>query len=105
MSQSHFVLPIYPAYARRIVGTSAVVWLLIRVVLVLVAKTVMLTAGASLLLVGAAVLLVWFDGRRFHEHLFHSNLGTPTTLVIALITATVGALEGLTIGLLIVLGY
>lgn len=75
---------LHPTYGWRIVRTSAVLWALIRLVLVLISWTFLLATGASLVLIAAVVLLCWFDGRRFNEHLFHQNLGTPVSLGVTI---------------------
>lgn len=84
---------IHPAYGWRIVRTSLLLWLLIRLVLVLISRTFLLATGASLVLIVATVLLSWWDGRRFNEILFHQNLGTPVHVGLAISFATVACAE------------
>jgi hypothetical protein len=47
--------------------------------------------GTMLVVLTAA--LVSFDGRRFHEHLFHANLGVPAAWDAGIALAVAGALE------------
>ena len=96
-------IPIQPAYARRLVRTSALLWLLIRLALILVSGSLVLLMPASLAVVVVTALLAWFDGRRFHEHLFHANLGTPVWLGVLLSLATATVLEAAANGVFIAL--
>lgn len=84
---------IHPPYAWRIVRTSLILWLLIRLALVLISRTFVLATGASLLLIVATVFLCWWDGRRLNEHLYHQNLGTPVYLGVAISLAAVVCAE------------
>lgn len=84
---------IHPPYGWRIVRTSLLLWLLIRLALVLISRTFLLATGASLVLIVATVLLSWWDGRRFNEILFHQNLGTPMHVGLAISFATVACVE------------
>ena len=53
------------------------------------------------MVVAVTVLLVWFDGRRYNEHLFHANLGTPVRVGVVVSLATAAALESALAGVLV----
>lgn len=100
MKESPRIVPrIHPPYAWRIVRTSLILWLLIRLALVLISGTLVLATGASLFLIVATVFLCWWDGRRLHEHLYHQNLGTPVYLGVAISVAAVAGAEMGTVAL------
>jgi hypothetical protein len=96
---------IYPSYAWRIVRSSAILWLLVRLALLVVAKALRLTFGASMIVMAVPVFLWWLDGRRLNEHLYHRNLGTPVSLGVVISASTTCVLEvGARMGLRSVLG-
>jgi hypothetical protein len=82
----------YPPYAWRTARNAAVLWLLLHL------AASFFGIGLSSVFTGVAMVsitaaLVRFDGRRFHEHLFHANLGTPPAWETGIALAIAGVLE------------
>lgn len=81
-----------PHYALRTARDAAALFLLIRAA-GLFAGPAALSPLAGLIALVATAALVWLDARRFHEHLFHANLGTSPAWSVGISAAVAGALE------------
>jgi hypothetical protein len=92
MSRLHLLSFPYPPYAWRIVRSGAGIWLLLHLALFFLG-IVLPSPHAAIWLVAICGALVWLDARRFHEHLFHANLGASPLWTAALAAVTAGVLE------------
>jgi hypothetical protein len=84
----------YPPFAWRTARNAGTLWVLLHLAASFfgIGLSSVVTGVA---MVGLTALLVRFDGRRFHEHLFHANLGTPPAWETGIGLAVAGALETL----------
>jgi hypothetical protein len=83
----------YPPYAWRLARRSAILWILLRLVLLAVTGVILPSIMASAVVVGITATLVWLEGRRLHEHLFHANLRTSPDWAIGISLVVAGLLE------------
>jgi hypothetical protein len=67
---------------------------LIRLAILAVGGGVTVSVWGAVIIVLLVTALTWFDGHRFHEHLFHANLGVSAVWPIGISLFVAVLLEG-----------
>jgi hypothetical protein len=84
----------FPQYALRSAVTAGILWLLIRLAILFVGGGVVESLWSTVVVILLVVGLIWFDGHRFHEHLFHANLGSSPAWPVGISLFVAAGLEG-----------